>query len=117
MPPDNVTNGVLQMIATMLRDQGERNEKQHKTNTDTLDVIKDGVSEIRTDFAVMAHDLSDIKMWREKTVDPFLNSARDGISQAKGAGKVAKLGYTAMGLIGGGVLYKAAVAFFSALPK
>lgn len=39
------------------------------------------------------------------------------VSEAKGAGKLTKLIYTVCGLLGGGVLMKAAITVLAALPK
>lgn len=59
--------------------------------------------------------------WRKDHVDPSLRTFHEGVSQAKGAGKLMKMVYAA-GLVGGGGAAatwggKILAAIFSAAPK
>lgn len=107
---DPVIPSVLAMIATNQREQ-------HASNTKILERISEDVSEMRTEIAVQTRDMMDIKAWRRETVDPFIASARDISSQAKGAGKMAKFLYAAGGVIGVSALYKFGAAIIAAVAK
>jgi hypothetical protein len=95
----------------------DQNEEQHKQNRGDAKEMRDLIHALAMKDENHSGRISSLELWREKTVDPFLVAARDGISQAKGAGKAAKALYAAMGLVGGGVLYKVGAAFIAALPK
>ncbi len=107
---DPVATKVLEMIATNQRDQ-------HAANTKILERISEDVSEMRTDLAIMLRRLDDLEEWKEKVVDPFLASARDLSSQAKGAGRMVKFIYAIGGVLSAAGLYKFGAALIAALPR
>lgn len=108
----------------MLAELFRQNERQHaaslearQEDTRKLDAINTKLAELlRTDDR-HGFRLDTLENWKKETVDPFLVSARDWTSQAKGAGKAVKATYTIMGIVGGGVIYKVGVALIAALPK
>jgi hypothetical protein len=99
METDPVIQSVLRVIAENQRDQ-------HAENKKLLERIGEDVSEIKIDFAIMTRDVNEIKEWRRLTVDPFIASARDLTSQAKGGSKVLRWLYGAVLLVGGAWVYK-----------
>jgi hypothetical protein len=95
----------------------DQNAEQHRENSKALAAINAKLGELlRTDDR-HGFRLDALEGWRREHVDPFLDRARDGISQAKGAGRFAKILCTVGGLVGGGVLYKFGAALIAALPK
>lgn len=107
---DPVVAKVLEMIATNQR-------TQHAENQKWLERISEDVGEIKIELAVMLRDLGELKAWRRDTVDPFLASARDLTSQAKGASRVVKFFYALGGILGVGVVYKIGVALLATLSR
>jgi hypothetical protein len=108
----------------MLAELFRQNERQHVASqearledTRKLDAINGKLAELlRTDDR-HGFRLDAIESWQKDIVNPFLESAREGIAQAKGAGKAVKATYTIVGIVGGGVIYKVGVALMAALPK
>lgn len=107
---DPVVAKVLEMIATNQR-------TQHAENQKWLERISEDVGEIKIELAVMLRDLGELKAWRRDTVDPFLASARDLTSQAKGASRVVKFFYALGGILGVGVVYKIGAALLATLSR
>jgi hypothetical protein len=108
----------------MLAELFRQNERQHEANQDArledsrkLDIINAKLGELLRTDDHHGFRLDALEGWRREHVDPFLDRARDGISQAKGAGRFAKILCTVGGLVGGGVLYKFGAALIAALPK
>jgi len=95
----------------------DQSEKQHDENRKDVKKLLDMVAALTTADGQHGLRLTALEAWKEKTVDPFLATARDGISQAKGVGKVTKFFYSLGMLVGGGVLYKLGAAVLAALPK
>lgn len=108
----------------MLAELFRQSERQHSANQEArnedsrkLDAISTKLGELLRTDDQHGYRIGTLEAWRKETVDPFLTTARDGIAQAKGAGKLAKFLYTAAGLVGGGILYKIGAAFLASLPK
>lgn len=80
----------------------ELGDTRHEENTDKLDQVL-GLKPM-----VEAHDA-----WIK---GPGAEVARI-LTEARGAGKLTKFVYTAVGIIGGGAAYKALAAVLAALPK
>lgn len=114
---DQILTQVITGLAQQQRDFHGANQDLQKRTLELVEEIKDDVAEMKTDFALVKRDVDDLKAWREKRVDPHINTTQDGISQAKGAGKTVKVLYAAGLLGGGGILYKFGAALIAALPK
>lgn len=96
-----LTEAINGVRREMERDR-ELGDTRHEENTDKLDQVL-GLKPM-----VEAHDA-----WIK---GPGAEVARI-LTEARGAGKLTKFVYTAVGIIGGGAAYKALAAVLAALPK
>lgn len=100
---DPTHDAVLRMIA----------ERQRET-LETVNDIRDTVSGISADVKLNSRDIETLNAWRERHVDPALQTMRE----ARGGLKGFKLALSLMAAgAGGGIVSKLAAAFLASMPK